>query len=368
MKKIFPILSLIFGLNLTSNAQAPANDLCNDAISLTVGAACTPGTNVAATTDVAFENYYGSLVWYSFVATSDYTKVSLTNSSDSLDAVIYVVENGCANPANNIVGFADDGLDAALDETVVFATSIGSTYFVAIGGYTEDGNAEGTFCLAVTTTIAPPSNDDPAGAIALTPGAVCLNGTTVGAFSTSGLIGNSYKGEVWYTFVAGSDSSSVSLTSVGPNLDAAIFVFDTIGGTANLVVGADAGLTGGLDETAYFLTVAGTTYFVAVSGYQADYEDVFCIAVNDLGNISSIDTKLGVAELRVYPNPAQNSIQLSHSEEAQFDLVTITDLTGKVVLSSSQSNTNIEKLSAGAYLIQVSYRGSLVGTSRFVKN
>lgn len=374
MKKLFPFLALSLGLIASANAQAPANDNCANAIALTVDAACVNGTNKGAATEISFESNYGQDVWYKFTATSAFTKISLTNVGDSLDAVVFVVENGCTDPINNELLRVDNTFDGGLDEIGSLATMVGTEYHIAIQGFVPQSKFADVFCIAVSETVEPPSNDEPDNVPTLTSGA-CTNYTTVGATTsaaTGGLIPSSYTNDVFFVFMATKDSATISLTNVGPNLDAAIFAVAIFnGGDSAAVVGvADDGLTGGLDETLTFATQKDSIYFIVVAGYKTTNEDVFCIALTEK-NVSSLNDLSGIEVFTVFPNPTNGSINLFSGSNTSIDAVVVSDISGRSVLQTELTNSNqtiaTNNLSEGVYLIQLFNKGSLVGRSRFVK-
>lgn len=68
---------------------------------------------------------------------------------------------------------------------------------------------------------------------------------------------------------------------------------------------------------------------------------------------------------RVYPNPAQHTLYINSSE--RIDAVSITDLSGKVLLQSTTGSVDIRSLSGGLYLVRVE-SGNKQSFTRFVKH
>lgn len=374
MKKTLIFISMLFSIGFQTSvfAQVPVNDSCIAAIELTVGAACLNGTNVEAGTEVEFvfaENYFLD-VWYKFTATSAWTKVSLTNAAPTIDAAVFVVENGCADPINNEVLRINVRFgEAGLDEIASFPTTVGTEYHIAVQGSSSSGESEGAFCMAVSETVEPPINDflD----ITLVDGVACVQGTTVGA-NITGLPGipTFYTTDVLYSFIATKDSATISLTNVGLNLDAAIWAFTFTNINVDIVGLSDVGTVGGTDETLTFATQKDSTYFILILGYETVNEDVFCIALTEKNVFTSSD--LSATEVfSIFPNPTTENISIMAGSNTSFDAVILKDITGRNVLQAALTNQNstiaTASLNEGIYFIQLFNKDKLVGTSRFIK-
>ena len=102
-------------------------------------------------------------------------------------------------------------------------------------------------------------------------------------------------------------------------------------------------------------------HFTSYNGVSRTY--VARIGVNDL-NLSQYDRK----KIAVYPNPATAILNLQNPNNLSLDKITITDLTGKVILTQTTNTTqvNVEKLACGLYVIEA-VSGQEKFTSKFVK-
>ncbi len=156
--------------------NAPANDECADAIPLTVGATCTTiaGDSEGATESLpASENcgLYTSPdafdVWYSFEATSSYSRIDVLGNAD-YDVVVEAFTGDCGDPTPlgcSDLNFPDPGsgiLD--LTESLTIPTSAGNTYLIRVYYYSSPVPEDLTFTICVTDGVAPPANDDCANA------------------------------------------------------------------------------------------------------------------------------------------------------------------------------------------------------------
>ena len=87
------------------------------------------------------------------------------------------------------------------------------------------------------------------------------------------------------------------------------------------------------------------------------------------GSVLATDQFTANSKLAVWPNPAQNTIQLSGADVVS---VSIIDLLGKQVLSqklaSGTSSVDVSNLTSGMYLVQASDINGAVSTVKFIKN
>ncbi len=204
------VLTCTFGF-----AQAPANDDCSSAITLTVSgtSSCggtTTGTTINATQSIApiSCNGYGvpascNDVWYSFVATSTMHDISVASAAGY--QVITDLRSGACNGTNiNCAVAANSGGTATINASGLI---INNMYFLRVYYY----SGTNTFTICVTTP-SPPTNDDCLGAIALT---VSNNATCTAAVKGSVKHASqsiaplnchggsaSSANDVWYSFVA----------------------------------------------------------------------------------------------------------------------------------------------------------------------
>jgi hypothetical protein len=88
-----------------------------------------------------------------------------------------------------------------------------------------------------------------------------------------------------------------------------------------------------------------------------------------LDNISLSSTsdviELSKNEVNVYPNPANDILNISASGEVSR--VVISTLDGKVMKTSTESSVDVSDLTSGMYIYQVTVNGE-VSTGNFVKN
>lgn len=225
---IFCIISLC---SLLANAQAPSNDECTNAVTLTpsTNAVCsttTAGTTVGATavnnTQDCFNTIIGADVWYKFVATQTYHKIVIRGATLGYlpNIQFFASTNGTCS---NLVSQGCTSNNASGDSTTykAYNLTIGNTYFVKV--YTPSyPTTTTTFNICVTsppTNIPKPVNDSCQNATILTPSlnANCnaINGTCVGATPSVIDCYSRQSDDVWYKFQAVATHHKVIVRGAG---------------------------------------------------------------------------------------------------------------------------------------------------------
>lgn len=193
------------------------------------------------------------------------------------------------------------------------------------------------------------------------------NGLLLGSDSTPSLYKTTDGGATW---------TSVAFVGVMGNNDLAY-----IPGTNNVVtVGTDDGLN---NYTSYS-TDNGLTWTQTMGGTQVTTLKFRNTTTGFGGGFTTSPTADGIykytgtvlatdkfnanAKLAVWPNPAQNVIQLSGADVTE---VQIFDILGKQVLSqklSLENTVDVSSLTSGMYLVQASDANGAVSTVKFIKN
>lgn len=171
------ILTLSIFSALTAHLIAqPGNDACGSATTLTVGAACTNGTNVAATLALGeaaatlgagANNCWGTAanqtVWYTFTTAAAGT-YNIGTTSSATDTQIKIISGSCAVPT--VVACSEDWNGASNAFAALVSTNLAATttYLVQVDVY---GASTGAFCINVDF-VAAPVNDCILNAIDLT--------------------------------------------------------------------------------------------------------------------------------------------------------------------------------------------------------
>ena len=264
----------------------PANNTCAGAINITVGAGCTSGTVVGATTEGLSTpscwggnpSNYSTSVWYTFSATDDSITINFGDGTLGAQA-LGVVYTSCA-------GTTELGCAKGSAEIELTGLTVGSTYYIMVDGA---GTNTGTFCISAYETPPPPP---PLGTCAnprtLYPASDCNNTSGLqydeqnNIISTSGstdggasMSGTTYTNSTYDASCAGSDvgqqSYWVEFIAAAPsqtfqNLGSAALDYAVYSGTCatGLTAMSCTSINGGSSATISGLT-ANTKYMVMIT-------------------------------------------------------------------------------------------------------
>ncbi|MFD2824416.1 T9SS type A sorting domain-containing protein [Lacinutrix iliipiscaria] len=258
----------------------PANDNCNNAITIDCSTTGLAGTTNNATSLSSANTgcVLGDVgVWYTFTGDGQQWTIT-TTASGGFDHEMGIMTGTCGGPFTNIacedVGFAND------PETYTFNTVNGTVYYMYIAEYADNSTTTGDFTIDVTCAPPPstPPNDDPCGAIALTvnPDYLCgvVTGGTIAAATDTGINAcfGTENNDVWFSFVATSTAHSIDLLNVSGATDMNHALFGpfpdglppncnvaNVSGSNIMCSDPDSSLTAGL--------IIGQTYLVQVNSY-----------------------------------------------------------------------------------------------------
>lgn len=294
--------------------------------------------------------------YYKLVTTSNGTIVYNLAGPSGVDFDLYVY-----NSAGTQIG---SGTTGTATETVSLNSQTAGTYYIKVIGYNGAVSATCyTIKATATTSTGCQSSYD-----------VSTNGTTPGAASIP------------------LNTNVTGLISPGADIDNYKFVIST-GGTITLTLGTlpgdydlkllnSAGTQVGISqngstgaETINYTAAAGT-YYAQVYGYNGANSATTCytlkVATGTAAKETNLDGRIEKAiSLKVYPNPAVNSINLSLPGQVNgISTVQITDAKGMLVMQKQILNTiqniDVSRLANGVYMIKV-LNGSNVIISKFIK-
>lgn len=273
IKKILLSLSIVM-FAIQMQAQVPANDLCENAITVNCGDTVVGDTTMATEADEpvecgTFNNGVAGGVWYSISGTGDIINLSLCNDN-SFDTQIAVYSGTCFTQV--CVGGNDQSCGNQSEFS--FTSDPSTNYLVYIYGWTDN---VGTYQLDVTCQAPPPPvmNDICEDAIDIACGD-SIFATTVGATETDeptdlcGIFNNGTAPGVWYSFAGTGDIVTVSLC--GSDFDTQLQVFSGTCFTQACVAGNDdnfAACGAGNNSELVFASDPSTNYLFYVNGFGA---------------------------------------------------------------------------------------------------
>lgn len=208
--------------------------------------------------------------WGWFTATSNSTTITF-DPTNTPDVVLHLFTGACTGLSNLACADANGG---GGNETITYATTPGTAYMVRMQRYNGNAAVNGGICI---WSPAPPSNDEPCGATALTVNTSCTTtaGTTISATATTGIpapgCATYSTADVWYSFVAPATGVANIQTTAGTMTDNGIALYSATacGGTFTLIECDDNDGVGNMGDIFRTGLTPGDTYYIRVWGKGA---------------------------------------------------------------------------------------------------
>lgn len=270
----------------------PGNDNCSGATVLTPAATCVTGAggsqaggNLSGALNSGIATTCGGTadddIWYRFVAANANQAITVSNLGANIATAGTglggsVVMEVFTSSDNTCTGTFTNFMCGQVAGTNLVATSNtfvpGTTYFVRVySTNTVQLTTNSGFNICVTN---PPVNDEPAGAVPLTPQAsgTCTNGLnqvdgTVVNTTNSGFTpncGGTADDDLWYSFVAGQVSENITISNLGANI--AVTGLGTGGSVVAEVYSSSDNTAAGTFTSIACGTVSGTNLIAYANG------------------------------------------------------------------------------------------------------
>ncbi|WP_379966514.1 T9SS type A sorting domain-containing protein [Epilithonimonas sp. UC225_85] len=132
-----------------------------------------------------------------------------------------------------------------------------------------------------------------------------------------------------------------------------------------------------MDTGSMTVTINGTEYgpfekapgwfptevdFVASGASTSGFDNLTTKAVATLLAVSDVSTK---SQVSVYPNPATDVITVK--SENKIAQVSIFDISGKAVKTTSETTINVENLAKGSYIVSIKYADGTTESKKVIK-
>ncbi|RQV94583.1 T9SS C-terminal target domain-containing protein [bacterium] len=267
--------------------DAPANDLCENAIAVAIGSTIA-GSTLEATADNA--GYCGTSntapgVWYSVIGNGGIMTASTCNDAD-YDTKISVYTDGCGT-LTCVAGNDDDPNCSGCTSSASWPSNSDFEYLVLVHGYSSN---VGNFNLTISSEDPPepPANDNCEDAIALEIPSITQgnsdNATADDVEQCGGYMTDMLG--VWFTFVGNGHELVLTTCDAGTSYDTQIQVYTGECGELVCVGGDDDDPDcsyNGLLTTLTFCAESGVVYHVLLNGYSGATGD-YVLHIEDTGN------------------------------------------------------------------------------------
>ena len=287
----FFLCSFLFFFSQKIYAQAPANNVCGSAVTLTPSlvtcSSPTAGTinnatqsSPALTTATCSGSTAPYDVWYKFTAVSTIQTITINNFGANFWSPEVAVYNGGVFPGTCPTGAAaticcSNTLSGVAVVTTATTFTVGNVYFIRVSDSWSPHTSDAGFNICVTYPLSAVLQDACATAYLLTSGNSCspttgnlfnaANAAAAGAPSGScgAPITAATTYDVWFRFQATSATHTVTLSNFGSSMTAANTYIETFGGTCAALGIALGCQTAATRQTLTGLTV-GNFYYVRV--------------------------------------------------------------------------------------------------------
>ena len=289
---------------VTVNDLRPINDLCSNAIEVSVNEVIT-GSSTFATSDASIapncgSNNTGIGVWYRIVGNGETITLNTCSPNSFSDTSLSVFTGSCEDGLTCFAGNEDAGIagecgGAGFQSRLNFNSEVGVEYLILVDGF---ANAVGGFELTITSESTPelPLNDDCETAEALTVFAqgegTPSNGNNTNAALFTGQVSCDVFGsvnDVWYTFNSGPNTrveirlNGEDTDGEGP-LNAAsgfrLAAYEECGGNS-IICDTNA------DELTIISVTPDTDYWLQVWNDDLEDEGTFTIIANNGPNTAA---------------------------------------------------------------------------------
>ena len=299
-------------------------------------------------------------MWWRWTAPSS-GAWSINTTGSAIDTVMGVYTGASVDALTLIASDDDSGGNGT--SRVTFTATAGTLYHIAVDGYNGE---EGSLALAVTVPSGPPANDHFANRIVLVGSSA--SSTVDSALATKEPGEPDHHGRAggrsaWWSWTA-TGSASVEINTDGSAIDTvmAVYTGTSVGALTQIASDDDSGA--GSASAVSFTTVAGTTYQIAVDGYDPDNGGLLTVnllfSAPNQPPVAADDSFVGVATgvtttLSVLANdsdPESQTLTITGISNAPSDATithngTTVSFTGGASFASSGINTFTYTISDG---------------------
>ncbi len=250
-----------------------ANDHFANAQTLTGTNGIVNGGNVGASKEAGEPNHAGNIggasVWYQWTAPAS-GATRFDTEGTSFDTMLAVYTGGSVNALSNIASDDDSGIGQL--SLLTFNAVAGTTYRIAVDGYNGGaGAASGAITLHWSgQSVVGSMNDNFATPRVLTGASGTVsdnNGTATKETGEPNHVGNVGGKSLWYRWTAPA-SGVANFDTAGSSFDTLLAAYSGAAINSLTILAANDDVNGGVQSLINFNATAGTTYYIAVDGYD----------------------------------------------------------------------------------------------------
>jgi hypothetical protein len=255
-------VAVLLSAGQTAFAAAPANDNCANATPIS-NVTNQAFTTVGATHDGLNSN--GVDIWYVYTAISTGTvTVSLCGTTWDTELAVYSGSQ-CPATSGRQIAYNDDACNLA--SQVTFNATCGNQYLIEVGHFNANDYGNGVISISSSGTPCTQTNDN------------CANATAVGnvtnlTFNTTGATFdgpeacNQYNSpNLWYVYTA-TCTGTATISLCGSSFDTLLAAYSGTSCANLTLIGCNDDFCGQQSQLTINV-VAGKSYWIGVSGYQA---------------------------------------------------------------------------------------------------
>ena len=112
---------------------------------------------------------------------------------------------------------------------------------------------------------------------------------------------------------------------------------------------------------------AGATSWGTISSLTGSAFDGLAFTITGDSSLGTTDVYSNLKNVSIYPNPAVNVINLKSNRKNSITKTEIFDMNGKLVLTSSETSINVEKLPKAVYMVKIYSGSEVIETTKLIK-
>lgn len=325
---------------------APANDLCTAVTpqTLAIGSSVSHQGNNTGATDSEGLGFNSAWEAFTISACAD-VKIDFCGTAMGVEDFWLMLYTSCPATDGIIAGSYNNTTCTDGNFTLCYPHLPAGTYYYPVAATPNNTGAYTLTVSAQTCGTEQASNDDCAGAIALTANATCNPQYFTNACATQSLpaaVCNGTSGvandDVWYSFTATATEMSVGGAPHG-NMDIVMQLFGGNCGSLTPLVCSDFNGQGTADDLIATGLTVNDTYYLRVYDFRAQYS--YAAPGYELCVVEGLGSGMGVEELNasngiaLFPNPSTGlfSVRVKRGSTAT---ITVMDTAGRTVLLSTE--------------------------------